>query len=128
MHAKIATIPKVAAFEVGFLRKIRDRIRAIDGHAEAFLFGSRARGDNRYDSDYDILVLSETFAQLSPEERWHWFYNNIMTDREDTALQPQLWTPSEWRQMAGSLLHSEVTRDMLTLADLLGRALAPALI
>ena len=118
MHAKIATIPKVAAFEVGFLRKIRNRIRAIDGNAEVFLFGSRARGDNRYDSDYDILVLSETFAQLSPEERWRWFYNNIMTDREDTALQPQLWTPCEWRQMAGSLLHSEVTRDMLTLADL----------
>ena len=25
--------------------------------AEAFLFGSRARGDNRPDSDWDILIL-----------------------------------------------------------------------
>ncbi|HAL80974.1 MAG TPA: hypothetical protein DCO83_01070 [Mucilaginibacter sp.] len=28
--------------------------------AEAFLFGSRARGDNRKDSDWDILILIDS--------------------------------------------------------------------
>ncbi len=40
---------------------IRDRITKTihdkDPHAEAFLFGSRARGDSRPDSDWDILIL-----------------------------------------------------------------------
>lgn len=40
---------------------IRDRIsktiRNNDPHAVAYLFGSRARGDFRSDSDWDILIL-----------------------------------------------------------------------
>ena len=40
---------------------IRDRITKIihdkDPNAEAYLFGSRARGDFRPDSDWDILIL-----------------------------------------------------------------------
>lgn len=40
---------------------IRDRITKTihdkDPYAEAYLFGSRARGDFRADSDWDILIL-----------------------------------------------------------------------
>ena len=37
--------------------KISKTIRENDPNAEAFLFGSRARGDSRPDSDWDILIL-----------------------------------------------------------------------
>jgi predicted nucleotidyltransferase len=37
--------------------KIKKTIHEKDPNAEAFLFGSRARGDNRPDSDWDILIL-----------------------------------------------------------------------
>jgi uncharacterized protein len=37
--------------------RIRRSIHGKDPNAEAFLFGSRARGDNRKDSDWDILIL-----------------------------------------------------------------------
>lgn len=37
--------------------KIKKSIHIQDPNAEAFLFGSRARGDNRSDSDWDILIL-----------------------------------------------------------------------
>lgn len=44
---------------------IRDRIRKTihkkDPHAEAYLFGSRARGDFKPDSDWDILILVDDF-------------------------------------------------------------------
>ena len=40
-----------------FLNNISKAIRGKDPAAEAFLFGSRARGDNRPDSDWDILIL-----------------------------------------------------------------------
>ncbi len=41
--------------------KIKDRIKqnidAIDPNAEAYLFGSRARGNEDADSDWDVLIL-----------------------------------------------------------------------
>jgi len=37
--------------------RISKTIHDKDPNAEAFLFGSRARGDNRKDSDWDILIL-----------------------------------------------------------------------
>lgn len=37
--------------------KISETIHSKDPSAEAFLFGSRARGTNRPDSDWDILIL-----------------------------------------------------------------------
>jgi predicted nucleotidyltransferase len=39
------------------LNNITKSIHSKDPNAEAFLFGSRARGDNRPDSDWDILIL-----------------------------------------------------------------------
>lgn len=40
---------------------LKDRIKKTiyekDPSAEAYLFGSRARGDNRPDSDWDLLIL-----------------------------------------------------------------------
>lgn len=37
-------------------------IHEKDPDAEAFLFGSRARGDNRFDSDWDILILIDSMT------------------------------------------------------------------
>jgi uncharacterized protein len=39
------------------LNRIIKTIHDKDPKADAFLFGSRARGDNRSDSDWDILIL-----------------------------------------------------------------------
>lgn len=39
------------------VERISNSIHATDITAEAFLFGSRARGDNRVNSDWDILIL-----------------------------------------------------------------------
>ena len=40
------------------LKRIRNGIIEHDPKAEVYLYGSRARGDNRKDSDWDILVIS----------------------------------------------------------------------
>lgn len=39
------------------LARISKMIHLKDPSAEAYLFGSRARGNNRPDSDWDILIL-----------------------------------------------------------------------
>ena len=42
------------------ISRIKDAIHHMDPKADAFLFGSRARGDNRSDSDWDILILVDS--------------------------------------------------------------------
>jgi predicted nucleotidyltransferase len=39
--------------------RIRDSIKAIDYKAQIIIFGSRARGDSRIESDWDLLILTE---------------------------------------------------------------------
>ncbi|MCW3107227.1 MAG: polymerase subunit beta [Segetibacter sp.] len=41
-----------------FLNKIKEQVLKEDENASVILYGSRARGDYREDSDWDILVLT----------------------------------------------------------------------
>lgn len=41
------------------LEQIKKAVLAVDETAELVLFGSRARGDFKEDSDWDVLVLSQ---------------------------------------------------------------------
>ena len=49
---------------------IRHYINAIDPKAEVILYGSRARGDERPDSDWDILVLTDYSVDLIIERKF----------------------------------------------------------
>jgi predicted nucleotidyltransferase len=40
-----------------FLKETREAIKGVEPGAEIYLFGSRARGDHKPDSDWDLLVL-----------------------------------------------------------------------
>ena len=49
---------------------IRDSINSIDPKAEVILYGSRARGDERTDSDWDILILTDYSVNLQTEKKF----------------------------------------------------------
>jgi predicted nucleotidyltransferase len=55
------------------LKRIRKGILAHEPKAEIYLYGSRARGDNRNDSDWDILVIS-------PREKITFDYESDLRD------------------------------------------------
>ncbi len=49
---------------------IRNTISLIDPKAEVILYGSRARGDERTDSDWDILILTDYSVNLQTERKF----------------------------------------------------------
>lgn len=49
---------------------IRKKISEIDPKAQVILFGSRARGDEKTDSDWDILVLTDYAIGLEKERQF----------------------------------------------------------
>ena len=60
------------------LENIKKAIHRQDPKAQAFLFGSRARGDNKPDSDWDILILINNQAVTSEiEDRFRDVLYNI---------------------------------------------------
>lgn len=48
-------------------KHIRDYVNKVDPTAEVILYGSRARGEEKKDSDWDILILTNYTATLSTE-------------------------------------------------------------
>jgi uncharacterized protein len=59
-----------------FLQEVKRYVLEIDPKAEVWLFGSRARGDARADSDWDFLVL--TALDLSKGKQW--IFSDHLTD------------------------------------------------
>lgn len=76
-------------------QKIRDYINQIDTEAEVILYGSRARGDERYDSDWDILILTNYPANLDTER----IFRNKLYDIElelGETLSIFIYSKSDW--------------------------------
>ena len=52
-----------------FLQEVKRNVQEIDPQAEVWLFGSRARGDARDDSDWDFLVLTDELVNWGFKSR-----------------------------------------------------------
>lgn len=52
------------------LEKINTSVKGIEPQADIILFGSRARGDEEEDSDWDILILLPYEVDLSIEQKF----------------------------------------------------------
>jgi len=55
-------------------KRIRTSIETIDPEAQVIIFGSRARGDSKEESDWDILILTEYPVSVDIERS---FRNNL---------------------------------------------------
>lgn len=51
-------------------RLIRNYVNDVDSNAEIILYGSRARGDERADSDWDILILTNYATDFKTENKF----------------------------------------------------------
>jgi len=94
------------------LKRIRNGIAEYDPKAEIYLYGSRARGDNQKDSDWDILVIS-------PKEKITFDYESELRDpildiELDTGAVISLlvYSKNDWiRKKLVSPLFSNVSKE-----------------
>lgn len=78
------------------------------------LFGSRARGDNKKDSDWDLLVL------LNKEKRENSDFDLVYPLIElgydlHEEINPVLYTMEEWKDRAGTLFYHFVEKEGIEL-------------
>lgn len=89
---------------------VKQEVIKIDPNAEVILFGSRARGDFRKDSDWDILVLLD--LPLSPSLK-----ALILDNLYDLELQSNsiisliIHSKSEWENLAVTPIYQNIKNE-----------------
>lgn len=83
--------------------------------AKIWLFGSRARGDHRGDSDWDLLVLIDQ-DRLSASEMGEYSYPfRELGWQLSQDINPIVHTVKGWQQRSFLPLHSNIARDGILL-------------
>ena len=97
--------------------KIKDIARStVPDGSEAILYGSRARGDARSDSDWDILILlnKDTLTQNDYDNVSYPFV--MLGCNLGTEINHILYTKKEWETYQFSPFYENVNRDGIILA------------
>ena len=94
---------------------IKQEIARIDSKAEIILYGSRARGNERPDSDWDILILTEYPVDIIMERQ----FRNALYELELETGEPFsvfVYSKNDWdtRQVI-TPFHANVTREGISL-------------
>ena len=90
---------------------IRDTIREVEPTAQIILYGSRARGDARVNSDWDILVIvDKDKTGLADFKRLCYpvYFKGLDMGEE---INPSLYTKSEWESAPPSLFKYNVVKE-----------------
>ena len=94
---------------------IRDTIRASEPTAQIILYGSRARGDAREDSDWDVLAIVDK-PRLSLKDRSRIQYP-VWNKGLDIGQEINVfsYTRRQWEQSPPSLFKYNVMKEGITI-------------
>jgi hypothetical protein len=94
---------------------IRDTIRALEPTAQIILYGSRARGDAREDSDWDVLAIVDK-PRLSLKDRSNIqfpVWNKGLELGQEINVFP--YTRRQWEQAPPSLFKYNIMNEGIAL-------------
>lgn len=95
------------------LRQTLRKIMPVDGRA--ILFGSRARGDARSNSDWDILILLNK-PKATNEDFDNLGYPLVSLGWENNAeINPLLYSIQDWEKRKMTPFYQNVTKDGIDL-------------
>lgn len=89
--------------------------RILPAGSHLWLYGSRARGDNRTNSDWDLLVLVNKHKQNILDFD-HYVYPFMAMGWEIGAeINPMLYTSEEWAKRSFTPFYHNVENDKIVL-------------
>lgn len=101
--------------------RLRDALASVDGVRVAYLFGSRARGNARADSDIDVAV---EFDRALDATARHDAYLDVIARAEDAASLSVLVDVVDLRRTDSAVAFRAITEGSLILARTPGERVA----
>lgn len=100
--------------KMDIVKAVKSEINKVSPENEVVLFGSRARGDHRKDSDWDFLILlhSKSISQRLKEEIQTRLYEiELASDEVITSI---IHTKSDWEKMAVTPIYKSIKKEGFT--------------
>jgi predicted nucleotidyltransferase len=98
------------------LAEIKRLVKQNAPDAQVILFGSRARGDARPDSDWDVLILldRDKFSSADYDKIAYPLFDLAMTF--DAFVSPKIYTKNDWLKRSCSIFYKNVEEDGVELS------------
>jgi len=93
-----------------FLNQIKNVVLSYDDKAQVILYGSRARGDFKKDSDWDILILSKNGDDYKFQRKLR---DNIydLELEHDQLISTIIMEPGKWQDILITTLYKNVMAE-----------------
>lgn len=100
---------------VGLLKSIKEIVQSADPDGKVIFFGSRARGDFREDSDWDLLILlNKPHIEPSDFDRIAYPLYELGW-REGEQFSPKLYTIEDWEQRSFTPFYKQIAMEGIVL-------------
>ena len=105
----------MTAREQAVFNRIREVAhRTVPMGGRAILYGSRARGDARSGSDWDVLIVLDK-ERLDNNDYTYVSYPFVMLGADlNEEINPVMYTKKEWQQYGFTPFHANVEHDGIT--------------
>lgn len=102
--------------EMNILAACKSAIESIDATAEVVLYGSRARGDATDESDYDLLIISDSQVTIEAEDRFRRALYDLQLETA-TVITVLMVNRDQWDAPLSRAmpLHQNIERDGISL-------------
>jgi len=90
--------------------KVKESIRKLDPRARVILFGSRARGDSKTNSDWDFLIISS--LQVNEKIKRQFRTGLIDTELEaEEVISTIIYSKNDWNDYQFIPLYRNIAKE-----------------
>ena len=89
--------------------------KTLPANSSLLLYGSRARGDNRPDSDWDLLILLDKTKLVADDYDMTYPLRELGWDIGE-EISPHIYTKKQWNEWTFLPYYKNVERDKIVLA------------